>query len=170
MIEICPNLYVGDQYDFEDNVRFLEGWAVVHACKEPYHRDALGYTGRGAPKDHPEYLIAKRDEGLILNLVDADDPAYIPQEIIDTAIRFIAGKLGASMNVLLHCNQGRSRSPALGLLYLVSHTNLVPIACLEDAEKAYREIYPPYSPAMGIRGYLQQNWSRYAGGRDDMLQ
>ncbi len=101
MIEICPNLYVGDQYDFEDNVRFLEGWAVVHACKEPYHRDALGYTGRGAPKDHPEYLIARRDEGLILNLVDADDPAYIPQEIIDTAIRFIAGKLGASMNVLI---------------------------------------------------------------------
>ena len=170
MIEIFPNLCVGDQDDYEGYVRLQVGWSVVHACKEPYHRDALGYTGRGAPKDHPEYLVAIRDERLILNLIDADNPAYIPTEVINAAIRFIAEKLGDGKNVLLHCNQGMSRSPAIGLLYLVSHTDLLPASSLSDAEEKFQEIYPPYCPAMGIRGYMQQNWSRYAGGRDDMLE
>ncbi len=53
MIEIHPNLYVGHQGDYEYLVQGQDGWAVVHACKEPYHRNLLGYTTRGAPKDHP---------------------------------------------------------------------------------------------------------------------
>jgi len=72
MIEIYPNLYIGNEDDYESKVRSETGWCVVHACKDPYHRQALGYTGRAAPKEHPEYLIARRDNQLILNLVDAD--------------------------------------------------------------------------------------------------
>ena len=58
MIEIYPNLFVGDQGDYEYQVKGQDGWAVVHACKEPYHRQLLGYRTRGAPKGHPEYLYA----------------------------------------------------------------------------------------------------------------
>jgi hypothetical protein len=50
MIEIHPNLYIGNEHDYEFNVRRESGWCIVHACKEPYHRQALGYTGRAAPK------------------------------------------------------------------------------------------------------------------------
>jgi hypothetical protein len=49
MIEIHPNLYIGHQGDYEYQVKGQDGWAVVHACKEPYHRQLLGYTSRGAP-------------------------------------------------------------------------------------------------------------------------
>jgi len=70
MIEVYLNLFVGDQSDYEINVATQEGWAVVHACKEPYHRQALGYRVRGAPKDHPEYLVARRGNRLILNIVE----------------------------------------------------------------------------------------------------
>lgn len=170
MIEIHSRLFIGNQDDYDCNIRFKEGWAVAHACKEPYHRKALGYSGRAVPKSHPEYLIARRDHRLILNLIDADNPAFIPQEIIDTAIRFIAEKLGDGENVLLHCNQGMSRSPAIGLLYLVSHTMLLPATSLSDAEEEFQRIYPPYCPAMGIRGYMQQNWSKYAGDRVGILE
>ncbi|MDZ7721064.1 MAG: hypothetical protein U5K72_19745 [Balneolaceae bacterium] len=69
MTEIQPNLFIGNENDYEFNVKDQEGWSVVHACKEPYHRQALGYSGRGAPKDHPEYLMAKRENRLILKLV-----------------------------------------------------------------------------------------------------
>lgn len=61
MIEIHTNLYVGNETDYEHKVKNQEGWDVIHACKEPYHREALGYSGRGAPKAHPEYLMAKRE-------------------------------------------------------------------------------------------------------------
>ena len=70
MIEVHRNLFVGGEAD-EQQVRGHHGWFFIHACKEPYHRQALGYAGRAASKDHPEYLIARRDGRLILNLVFA---------------------------------------------------------------------------------------------------
>lgn len=93
MIEIAKNLFVGNQNDYENLVKFRNDFSVVHACKEPYHRKALGYLGRGAPKNHPEYLIARRGNRLILNLIDVVDPNYIPEEIIFKAVSFIEEKL-----------------------------------------------------------------------------
>jgi hypothetical protein len=90
MTEIHKNLYVGNETDYELKVINQDGWNVIHACKEPYHRQALSYSGRGAPKDHPEYLMAKRENRLILNLVDVENPAYIAKEIMDEALQFIA--------------------------------------------------------------------------------
>ena len=55
MIEIAPNLFVGNQLDYERTAKF-GNWAIVQACKEPYHRAAVGYNGMGAPRDHAEYL------------------------------------------------------------------------------------------------------------------
>jgi len=104
MTEIHTNLYVGNENDYEFKVKNREGWNVIHACKEPYHRQTLGYSGRGAPKDHPEYLIAKRDNRLILNLVDVENPAYIAKEIMDEALQFIDQNLEAGRKVLVHCN------------------------------------------------------------------
>lgn len=70
MKEITKNLFIGSQEDYEQDVKFQPDWFVIHACKEPYHRQALGYTGRAAANTHPEYLIAERENRLILNLVD----------------------------------------------------------------------------------------------------
>ncbi len=79
MILVFPHLYIGTEQDYDRRVKGMPGWMVVHACKEPYHRQLLGYKGRGAPKDHPEYLLARRGDRLYLNLVDTDDPAYNPK-------------------------------------------------------------------------------------------
>ena len=161
MIDIFPGLHIGDERDYELQVRHQDGWRIVHACKDPYHRRELGYSGRGAPKNDPEYLIARRGHRLILNLVDAPNPAYIPKEIIDAALNFIDDSLRSGDKVLVHCNLGESRSPAIGLLYLAAFTDAVPTSSLEEAESAFREIYPRYNPGAGIRGFLLQNWSAY---------
>jgi hypothetical protein len=105
MIEIYPKLHIGNQDDYELNVARQPGWAVVHACKEPYHRQALGYTGRAVSKTHPEYLIARRENRLILNLVDVDNPAYIPKEIMDAALMFVHEQLSAGVKVLSQCSK-----------------------------------------------------------------
>ena len=160
MIEIYPNLFVGTQQDYEFQVKGQSNWMIVHSCKEPYHRQELGYTSRGAPKSHPEYLIVRRGNRLILNLVDAPDPAYLPKEIIDAAIEFIQKGLSESHKVLVHCNLGESRSPSIGFLYIAIYTNSLPCEFLA-AEQQFRQIYPSYNPGIGIRGFVMNNWDLY---------
>lgn len=162
MIEVYQNLYVGDQRDYESSVRQKnqDEWSIVQACRDPYHRRALGYKSRGAPKNHPEYLIAKRGNRLILNLFDAEDPKYIGKEIIDEALEFINEQLGDDQNVLVHCNQGRSRSPGIALLYLAQKGGISSESFLK-ARKEFKEIYPRCSMAGGMRGFLESNWEKY---------
>ena len=157
MIQVYPNLFVGSQDDYEMGRNEFGSWLVIHACKEPYHRQALGYTGRAVSKDHPEYLIAKRDNRLILNLVDAADPAYIPDEIMDTAISEIHAALARGQQVFVHCNQGHSRSPAIAMLYMGTHTVVLPLS-FEEACATFSGIYPPFAPAGGTSGFLRRRW------------
>jgi len=160
MVEICKNLFIGNADDYEQNVREQEGWRVIHACKDPYHRKLLGYSGKGAPKDHPEYLKAIRGNCLFLNLVDAHDSKYIPKEIIDTAIQFIDASLKEERPCLVHCNLGESRSPSIGFLYLASK-GLLKSKDFSEAEKEFKLIYPGYNPKSGIRGFIINNWDSY---------
>jgi len=160
MIEICERLYVGNQEDFETLVNKQSNWSIVHACKEPYHRNALGYTGRSCSKNNPEYLIAIRGNELILNLVDVKDFNWISPIIIDRALEFITESLKNNKKVLVHCNQGHSRSAIIGLLYLATEGYFHEMS-FEEAETKFIGIYPKYSPAEGMKGYAIKNWSKY---------
>jgi len=158
MIEIYPNLFVGADSDFEDFVKFKSDWWVIHACKYPYHRDLLGYKSRGAPKNHPEYLLARRENRLFLNLIDVEDPAFVSEKIIDTAMSFISEALQVGDKILVHCNLGGSRGPSIGLLYLATNTDVLPKTSLHDAEMEFLKIYPKYAPKRGIREFVRINW------------
>jgi predicted protein tyrosine phosphatase len=161
MKEVHPGLWVGSQADYEeifDHHKDAE-WAIVHACKEPHHREALGYAGRAAPKDHPDYLFVSKPGKLILNLIDAADPKYVPREIIRRAIDFIDENLAKGQKVLVHCNQGGSRAPTIAMLWMVFDRRL-PVE-FEEAEKKFLELYPGYEPAAGMRGFARENWDHY---------
>lgn len=160
MIEVAQNLFVGSEDD-EARIRGQAGWFVIHACKDPYHRDALGYTTRGAPKGHPEYLIARRPGRLILNLVDVDNVSFIAPEIVDAALEAIHQNIG-SQKVLVHCNKGMSRSPVIALLYLAKFTNTFQGQRHEEAVQNFRGVYPYYAPALGMAEYARQNWPKYS--------
>lgn len=162
MIEIYPQLHVGSESDYELIVRYCNDWRVVHACKDPYHRQALSYQGKAAPKNHPEYLFARRDHRLILNLVDAPNPDYIPKPIIDEAISFIHESVKSGTNVLVHCNQGQSRGPSIALIYLLAFTDRLPTGSLEEAFREFAGIYPRYLPAGGIAGFIRNHFEHYA--------
>ncbi|HET9285663.1 MAG TPA: dual specificity protein phosphatase [Candidatus Angelobacter sp.] len=160
MIEIYQNLFVGSQDD-EAEIRTQNGWFVIHACKEPYHRQALGYTSRGAPKGHPEYLIAYRPGRLILNLVDVADVNFVPAQIMDIAINEIANNIKKN-KVLVHCNQGLSRSPTIALLYLAKHTDVFKGKNLNEVLRDFIKKYPDYAPAQGMADYVKNNWAEYS--------
>ena len=106
MIRIAQRLWLGGQSDWERTVRLArEPWRVIHACKEPYHRLFVGYSGRGCPRDSPEYLWAVRGRRIALNLVDGQEPEWVPEEAVDFALDTI-GKWSEEFPVLLHCNRG----------------------------------------------------------------
>jgi len=162
MIEVCQNLFVGNQDDYESKVAGQSEWAVVHACKIPYHKLLVGYTQKALPNTHPEYLFARRDLRLALNMIDGDDPKYTQPVLVDTALDFIHEHVSTDRKTLVHCNQGMSHSPSLALLYMVKHTDLLPKTSPNDAKTAFLNLYPSYSPMRGIFGYIEANWSRYA--------
>ena len=159
MIEVYRNLYVGDQRDYE-NIKFNPNFFFVQACKEPYHRIALGYKGRAAPRYHPEYLIAYRTNRIILNLIDVEDKNYIPKEIIDAAIDFIFKFHKNDNKILIHCNLGESRAPSVGILYLAIN-NIIRNHTYQEAYEDFIKIYPNYFPKNGIKQFLIENWSHY---------
>lgn len=163
MIEVHPNLFVGNQLDYETKIRGKDSnWNVVQACKEPYHRAALGYVGMAGPRDHAEYLFCYRQEGdcrrLILNMVDAPKPEFFPDAMMSEAITFITASMAIEVKTLVHCNQGASRSPSLAMLYLRRHTDTFVGMEFTDAEDKLRSLYPPYVPGRGIRAYVQKHW------------
>lgn len=154
MIEVHPRLFVGNECDGRAAVG-QDGWFVVHACKEPYHRAALGYASPAAPKGSPEYLFARRPGCLALNLIDAPTPALIPAVVIDAGIEAIATNLPTA-NVLVHCNQGVSRSPMIALLYLAQHTSLFDDCTYDQAVARFTAVYPSFKPNGGMAGYARK--------------
>jgi hypothetical protein len=170
MREVFPNLYCGNQSDYEsienDCLKNLSTqdfvmWSILHACKEPHHRDFVGYTGRGCPKESHEYLYAERGNRLALNIVDAPDARFFDKSMIDKALDFIDEKLKAGMKVLVHCNQGESRSPSIVLLYLIGE-GIIKGDTLEDCEAEFMRVYPEYNPGAGIRGFVKEHWGEYS--------
>src|SRR6266702_1323977 len=161
MLEVYPDLFVGSTNDYERIVLGQAGWAIVHACKEPYHRQAVGYRLWNAARSHPEYLVARRESRLMLCLLDLPVPWFIRKEMLDQALDFIDEMRHQQLKVLVHCRKGRSRSPSITLLYLAARLQVLPTGSLEAAEAHFRRLYPSYYPTGGIRGHLQRHWRQY---------
>ena len=156
MIEVRNNLFVGDDDDYKAE-KWENDWAIVQCAKEPYHRNALDYATAGAPKDHPEYLFAHRNrpKRIILNMIDADDPKYFHDRMINAALNFIDQWI-QTRKVLIHCNKGESRAPGLAMLWMGLNGELD-----DNFMSAYLTFmvkYPKFDPRPGMRAYLLAKW------------
>lgn len=154
--EIAKHLYIGDAQDYE-TLKVLPEWYFVQACKEPYHREAVGYTTKAAPKGG-EYLFVRRFGRLILNMVDSPDPKYVNKDMIAEALNYIHDHIDEHP-ILVHCNKGESRSACIVMLYLLLIGKLSDK--FEEAERQFAELYPPYKPSAGVRGFMSANWKVY---------
>lgn len=130
------------------------GTAIVHACKEPCHRRAIGYTAKSLSKEHPAYLAHATADQLYLNLIDPPVPLFqLPS--FQIFLEFV-DQLAPSQQIHIHCNQGQSRAPSLALLLMAKRWGLLP----KESFAAARAAFPiPYAPSQGIARFLQDNWS-----------
>lgn len=159
MENIVGDLYVGSDADYL-KVRDRPGWSVLRACKEGPggHREAVGYTGLAAPKG-AEYLAAVRGKRMALNFIDANDPNFVPVEMVRKALAFVDKRLSEGDKVLIACNAGHSRGPTTAMLYLRSIGELV--GNFIASERVFRTLYPPYEPGIGVRQFCQSNWHAF---------
>jgi hypothetical protein len=156
---ICKigNILITSDVGYEANKQ--KDYSFVQACKDPYHRQAVKYTGRGCPKDSPEYLYAVRGNRFIMNIVDADDPSFFKDEMIDSAIKFINN---STCPVMVHCNEGKSRGPSIALLYLVKNGTIT--GTTEEIFGKFRQFCPEYSPKEGIYLYARHRINKMVNG------
>ncbi len=164
MIEVYPNIFIGSWIDYETVVSVQSGWAVVHACKT-YHRNTVGYKLWNVPSHHPDYMLARRENRIMLSLLDLPVSRFIKKEMIDQTLDFIDEAYNSGLKVLVHCMAGRSRSPSITMLYLAVRLHALPTESFEAAEKQFRKLYPKYSPNRGIREHLRRNWQQYCMDR-----
>jgi predicted protein tyrosine phosphatase len=158
MIRTYDNLFVGDEIDcfYDDKPE----WVVVHACKHPCHQRAVGYRGN-LNRNHPNYLILEKEKHLFLNMVDMDMPLSheFTGPIILAVLDFIEKNI-QSKNILIHCNHGLSRSPALALLFLAKRKKVINNENYRKAKQDFIKLFPNYQPGRGVDIYLTNYWSK----------
>lgn len=159
MEHIIGNLHVGDDADYE-KWKDRKGWAFLRCCKEGPggHRDTVGYSTLGAPKG-PEYLAAVSGNRMALNFIDANDPNFVPVEMVRKGLSFLGKKLSEGDKVLVACNMGHSRGPTTAMLYLRSVGELE--GNFIASERIFRTLYPRYSPGIGVRQFARSNWDAF---------
>jgi hypothetical protein len=153
MKEIIENLYVGNDFDCSTNG---SDFAIIHACKT-CHQKGIHYRGN-LSSSHPNYLIYEKDNNLFLNLVDMDREllSKFTHPIMKSAMNFIKNHVNTE-KILVHCNQGRSRSPSIGLVYLAQNGTISSNSYI-NAKEEFVKIYPEYLPGKGFELYLHKNW------------
>lgn len=159
MNEVFQNLFVGSLEEYQELPPLDKTAFVMHAAKEPYHRQFVGYTGRACDKDHPEYLKAVRWNEIALNLVDAPDAKYFDPELMKFAVKQCIVLLISKKSVYIHCNQGESRAPGIAMLVLLGMKVLSDD--YELAQKQFLSIYPNYKPGKGVEDFIRQEWDNY---------
>lgn len=172
MTRIVENLLVGTVEDIPFSEQM--GYSILGACKYPLHRQHArlqgateeGYLTKAMPKDEPEYLWAERDHAIYLNLIDAKDMKYIPDEVINKALEFIDKELEQGKNVLIVCNKAESRSPSIALMFLIKNGYF---ESFEDSRNGFyhlitwfqNNIYPNYNPSNGMKEYVNKFWNEH---------
>lgn len=166
MTEIVNNVFVGSEQDYYAIQKELN-WAILHCCKNPFHCQFVGYRGSISPK-HPDYALKRIDNEMALNLVDMDrfSANYLDfnKEMFKTAFSFLDEYRINGYKLLIHCNQGESRGPTLGMLY-AARLGAFNYVDFDSTVQAFRTIYPFYNPKNNIYLTTKNLWNYFVEER-----
>lgn len=138
-----------------------QDWAFVHATQS-IHYKIFGWNRiiNKPNKNHPNYIYYEKDNRISLNWVDGAAHLYNWSgiETFNKILNFIE-RWSSQRKILIHCDQGLSRSPTLGLLYLAKRLKSIKHDCYTNAKHDFVKIYPNYLPG-GIGDYVSQYWDQ----------
>jgi hypothetical protein len=154
---IWERLYVGND---EDCFEGSGGWSVVHACRHPCFQLAATRAGLAVPfPGDPVVGSLHLTDGhdLYLDLVDGPEPCFTAAPIA-RFLTFAEDHWRQGRRLLVHCNQGLSRSPSLALLLLARRLGGLPRESFDAAMRGLQKLYPDYAPGVGISLFLSRTW------------
>lgn len=159
MIQLSQtNLFIGSMHDLSQTNE--KEWAFVHATQTIHYR-LFGWnrTTNKADKSHQNYICYENNNRLSLNWVDGASYLY-DWSGVETFIKILdfIDKWISKKNILVHCDQGQSRSPTLGLLYLAKRAKIISNDSFQAAKIEFMQYCPYYLPG-GIGEYVQKNWN-----------
>lgn len=165
MVEVTKGIFTGNDYDYY-LIKDKNDWAVLHCCKDPFHKDFVGYRG-SLSSNHPNYAYYIKGNEMALNLVDLDNfnKAYLGfnEEMVEAAFNFLDSFKNNGKKILIHCNQGESRGPSLCMLYSAK-CGAFDYANFEDTVYEFRYIYPNYNPKYNIYCTVRYLWEYFVKG------
>lgn len=106
-------------------------------------------------KDDPAYLVWETPWGLYLNMIDPQQPLFH----VETFQQFLSTARGHE-KLLIHCNEGNSRAPALAMLHLSKNAGVLPTDSYDAAKSAYKRLDPVFTPSSGIDQFLREHWQQ----------
>lgn len=139
-------LYVGNQYELN---RISEDFNIVHAAKDPFHKNLVGYLGTKCPPDKYFHEEENRVSLCIIDFPKSFQWEWFPEDMLKATMEFIDKSFKEGKKVFIHCNQGLSRAPSIAFMYLVSR-GLMKEDTLESNLNYFYELYPEYNPAAAI--------------------
>lgn len=155
--QVANNLYFADMEVCESPPA---GWAVVHACKDPCHKRAVGYE-KALPRYHRDYFAKVDGQHLYLNMIDPPLPLFVSQTFL-YFFGFVDQQI-VDRPVVIHCNQGVSRAPSLAMLYAAKRYGRFDPDDYELAAAAFAKTFR-YEPNTGIASYLRTCWKLLGQG------
>jgi hypothetical protein len=120
------------------------------------HQSVVGWQGRGCNPNNPFYLFKLEDDAIYLNMIDAEDPKYVNDEMINPALDFIQRHLNNDNEVFVYCSLGESRSPSIALMYLLENNLIEKTTNTIDIFKG--SYYQNYNPKKGNLLYIKNRW------------
>ena len=138
MKQITDKIYVGTVQDYREADT---SFAFLACAKHPVFME-LGGSG----------LYKRRGNTLALNMIDVADPKYFNVEQFTEAMRFI----DEHDKVLIFCNQGKSRSPVIAMLYLIK-SGVFKVNNLGAAYREMKKLYPRMQPTIGIIKFVGEH-------------
>lgn len=129
-----------------------KGTALVHACKSCHSK----LCGQPRPDD-ADYLVAEDSGELYLNLIDPNEPLF-KVELFRRFLQWAEERHRSGLTVVIHCDQGRSRSRSLALVLGVRLGLLPRDSFLAAAVALGKTSGQPYRPSPGIRTFLADRW------------
>ena len=87
-------------------------------------------------------------------ILRVQDRIALPEAVITQAVDFIQQQIAQGRNVLVHCQMGISRSPALVLAYLHQHQGL----SLQQALARIQQLRPQAEPHPALLASLQHHF------------
>ena len=141
--------------------------SILHCARDPWY--VAAQTRLLCPQQFSDYGIVIEGNGplplnglwarmgyneLALNMVDAADPRYFCDEMVNAGLDFITERMAEGDAVLVHCNLGISRSPSMAFLWMFEHGFLD--FNFGRAVTQFQMLYSDWSPGTGIWQYLKR--------------